>query len=102
MASRHRLVDIVSSKYFRTRMITTAITFFAVLTLNFILPRLVPGSFISSISGANNLENEQRQVLIARFGLNQSLFQQFVLYLTQTLGGFHPHFRFSFSYFTLI
>lgn len=96
---RHRLLDVFSSKYFRTRVITTLITLFAILMLNFVLPRLNPGSFVSSIGGQTNLEPEQRAELLAKFGLDQPIQQQFVLYLQQTFGSFPPTFGYSFIYY---
>jgi peptide/nickel transport system permease protein len=96
---RHRVRDILSSGYFRTRVGTAVVAFFVVVLLNFVLPRLTPGSFIDSIGGQSLLDPQARAQLIARFGLNQSLSQQFVLYLEQLFTGFPPSFGFSFAYY---
>jgi peptide/nickel transport system permease protein len=78
---------------------TAAVAFVAVVLLNFAFPRLAPGSFIDSIAGQSFLDPQSRAELVARFGLNQSLSQQFILYLRQLFTGFPPSFGFSFVYY---
>jgi peptide/nickel transport system permease protein len=96
---RHRFLDVVSSKYFRKRVLSSALTILGIIVLNFILPRLAPGSFLGSISGLANLDAQERAELLARFGLNLPLSQQFLIYLHQTFGSFPPTFGYSFVYF---
>ena len=89
---RLRISKLLRSKYFRKRVLTSVTIFIAILMLNFILPRLVPGSFLGAIKGITNLFPQQRQQLLERFGLDQSIWQQFIVYLQQSLLGFPPNF----------
>lgn len=58
-------------------------------TLNFALPRLMPGNPLLLIAGADvgQLTDEQRQQVIERAGLDRSLPEQYVTYLTDLATG---------------
>jgi peptide/nickel transport system permease protein len=64
-------------------------------TINFLLPRLMPGNPLALIAGVDVglLSPEQRGEIAARFGLDQSLFQQYLQYWGNLLSG-----DFGFSY----
>ncbi len=63
--------------------------FFAVLTLNFILPRLLPGDALTALTADPSLAMTPglRQELVHRFGLDQSLGTQFLSYLVNLSRG---------------
>jgi peptide/nickel transport system permease protein len=76
------------------------LTLWAALTLNFILPRLMPGSPASALMARykGRLNPESLKALEVAFGLrtHESLFQQYLDYLNNTL---HGNFGTSVSYF---
>lgn len=94
-----RITRLLKSKYLRRRILTSILIFFAVYIINFFLPRLVPGTFVSSLNGQSNLDPQQRQALLAQFGLNQDLWHQFLNYLRQTFTSFPPSFGYSFTHY---
>jgi len=62
----------------------------AALAVNFLLPRLAPGDPLNSLLGAENVETmsaAQRQEVLAEFGLNLPLHEQFWHYLTGIVHG---------------
>jgi peptide/nickel transport system permease protein len=63
--------------------------FFVVITLNFILPRLLPGDALTALTSDPSLAMTPglRQELVHRFGLNQSLGTQFWGYLMNLARG---------------
>ncbi len=67
-----------------------AIALFIILTLNFVLPRLMPGDPLLAIYGEEALVVMTPQLeaeLIQRFSLDQSMSEQFVAYLLALLHG---------------
>lgn len=80
------------------------IVFFAVLVLNFLLPRLMPGNFvqiyvqrlISEHPGVNSAALAQR--VEALFGLNLPFYEQFLHYIREILS-LSPNFGPSFQYY---
>ncbi len=60
-----------------------------VLSLNFFLPRAMPGSPLSYLAGEDvgMLSVEARQEIMSRYGLDRSLIRQFFLFLGNTLKG---------------
>lgn len=72
-------------------VVTYSITLFALVTLNFLLPRLMPGDPIDSLFAAgspNYVYDEQaRAALAAYYGLDQPLLSQYGAYLGGLLRG---------------
>ena len=77
------------------------IVFLVVYVLNFLIPHLEPGSFISGMAGQANLLPDQRQQLMEMFGVNKPLWQQFIDYFFQTFATFPPNYGVSFSKYPL-
>lgn len=79
----------IAMGYLRGKMIRYALTFFVVLTLNFLLPRLMPGDPILNILGEEAFYTapELVQELKAEFGLDRPLPEQYGRYLVNTLKG---------------
>jgi peptide/nickel transport system permease protein len=92
-----RLVRLFKSSYLRKRILSSIIVFFAIYILNFILPRLVPGEFVSGIVQGTTLDPQARAQVIQMFGLDEPLSVQFVKYVEQTFSGIPPDFGVSFS-----
>ncbi|MEM0271454.1 MAG: ABC transporter permease [Thermoprotei archaeon] len=85
-------------------MSTLLIALFAVLVLNFLLPRMMPGNFLTLY--IETLEREHPGVnakaiaerVAALYGLNVPLYDQFLRYLREILS-FDPNFGPSFQYY---
>ncbi|MFW6381617.1 MAG: ABC transporter permease, partial [Bacillota bacterium] len=75
----------------RTRISEYAITLLVIITLNFILPRLMPGDpflFISAEQGQDVMySEEQRQMYLEHYGLNEPLAEQYLSYLGKMAKG---------------
>lgn len=72
-----------------TRFGQYAFTLLVAISLNFLLPRFMPGSPIAMLAGeeASALTPEQRQQLVARTGLDQPLVVQYTRYLGNLVRG---------------
>jgi len=57
------------------------------ITVNFALPRLVPGDVIDVLYGDQRVDPEMRQVLMHRFGLDRPVYVQYGIYLKNTFTG---------------
>jgi peptide/nickel transport system permease protein len=97
---RIHLPSRLRSAYLRGRVITTIAVFFVVYIINFIIPRLEPGSVVSAIASSELLP-AQRAQLAAMFGLDKPLSAQFVLYVQQTFGSIPPNWGVSFAHYPL-
>ncbi|MDQ2692688.1 MAG: ABC transporter permease [Chloroflexota bacterium] len=71
------------------RALEFVITFFLAISINFFLPRLVPGNPLQLIAGnaAPQLGKERVEALRAQYGLDKPLSEQYVLYLKQLARG---------------
>ncbi|MCB2093809.1 MAG: ABC transporter permease [Rhodobacteraceae bacterium] len=76
-----------SAPYVWKRVGFALLTVYVSLTFNFLLFRVLPGSPVSRISRVPNASSELKDALIAQFGLDKSLGEQYLLYLQQTLHG---------------
>jgi len=76
-------------KNFSRRALEFAITFFLAISINFFLPRLVPGNPLQLIAGnaAPQLGKERVEALRAQYGLDKPLPEQYVIYLKQLARG---------------
>ena len=76
------------TSYIIRRVAFSVVVFFAVIILNFLIPRLMPGDPIARlILTMPQLTPEQREILIARFGLDKPLHEQFILYIVNMFKG---------------
>lgn len=71
------------------RALEFIITFFLAISINFFLPRLVPGDPVKLIAGnaAPQLGKERIEALRAQYGLDKPLSEQYVIYLKQLAQG---------------
>jgi len=77
--------------YVAKRIVFAAITIFIIMTLNFVIFRLMPGDPVSMIADAVRLRPEQVRRLYELFGLNKPVYDQYIQYMTQTLQGFYGY-----------
>jgi peptide/nickel transport system permease protein len=71
------------------RAVEFLLTFFLAISINFFLPRLVPGDPMKLIAGnaAPQLGKERLEALRAQYGLDKPLPEQYVIYLKQLARG---------------
>ena len=71
------------------RLIEFSITFLLAISINFFLPRMVPGDPIKLIAGsaAPQLGKERVEALRAQYGLDKPLHEQYIIYLKQLARG---------------
>jgi peptide/nickel transport system permease protein len=67
--------------FIRRRIIGTVVTFFVVINLDFILPRLAPGNAAQVLASRSRLPAEALKIISARLGLDQPISVQYLLYL---------------------
>lgn len=74
-------------RYLTKRILFFVITLFIAITINFILPRLMPGSPIDYFLRDPSITPEERALLIQQFGLDKDVFTQYILYLKNLFTG---------------
>ena len=74
-------------KYVGKRTLHGIITIILAITLNFILFRIMPGDPTRAVSGDPRVDTATRLALIAKFGLDRPLFEQFILYIINLFKG---------------
>jgi peptide/nickel transport system permease protein len=72
--------------YIATRVRNYLAAFAAILVVNFAIPRVMPGDPTTRFVGPGFTE-EARRELLREFGLTRPIWEQFLLYLTNTLTG---------------
>ena len=77
------------------KMVFAVVTILIIMTLNFVIFRLMPGDPISMLADQIRLRPEQVARLYELFGLGKPLGEQYVAYMSQTLQGF-----LGYSYYT--
>lgn len=82
-------------RYIGQRVAQTVIIWFAIITLNFVIFRIMPGDPRAALIG-EGLSPELRIAVVERFGLDKPLLEQFVLYLVNLFQG---DMGYSFSHF---
>jgi len=82
-------------RYISQRVVQTLILWFAIITLNFIIFRVMPGDPRQALIG-EGLAPELRIALVERFGLDKPLLEQYWLYLVNLFQG---DMGYSFSHF---
>lgn len=74
-------------EYVSKRTLHGVVTIFLAVTLNFILFRIMPGDPTRAVSGDPRVDTATRLALIAKFGLDRPLFEQYFIYLYNLLQG---------------
>ena len=83
MASR---TSVGTWRYIGQRVVQTIIVWFAIITLNFIIFRIMPGDPRASLIG-EGMSPELRLAIVERFGLDKPLIEQYVLYIINLFQG---------------
>lgn len=76
------------SRWLVSRSVYLVITVFAIVSLNFVIFRLMPGDPISMLVAERILRPEMIDEVRRRFGLDKPLWEQYVLYVKNLLGGY--------------
>lgn len=74
-------------EYVGRRTLQGIITIMLAITLNFVLFRIMPGDPTRAVVGDPRIETETRLALIAKFGLDRPIFEQFLLYFYNLFRG---------------
>ncbi len=69
--------------YILRKIISRAIVFFIILSVTFIIPRLLPGGAFAYLVANPNVPLEMRNALIKEFGLDKPLWVQYIQFLKQ-------------------
>jgi peptide/nickel transport system permease protein len=85
--------------YLRGRIITYIILWFIALNLDFLIPRLAPGTAAEILANGGRLPQAQVHDLLIRFGLDKPVYVQYILFLKSIFLSFPPNFGFSYQYF---
>jgi peptide/nickel transport system permease protein len=85
--------------FLRRRILISIIVFFVAINLDFILPRLVPGNAAQIFASGTKLPQEAVQLLSARFGLNQPVYVQYLLFLKGIFLTWPPDFGVSYQFY---
>lgn len=82
-------------RYIGQRVVQTIILWFAIITLNFVIFRIMPGDPRQALIG-EGLAPELRVAIVERFGLDKPLLEQYYLYIVNLFRG---DMGYSFSHF---
>jgi peptide/nickel transport system permease protein len=74
-------------EYVGKRTLHGVVTIILAVTLNFILFRIMPGDPTRAVSGDPRVDAATRLALIAKFGLDRPIFEQFILYVYNLFSG---------------
>ncbi|MHB8565498.1 MAG: ABC transporter permease [Nitrososphaerales archaeon] len=85
--------------FIRKRIIEYLIVLAVVVNLDFILPRIAPGNASEILVTGYANPGLQQQLLAQKFGLNQSIYVQYVDYLRNIFLTWPPNFGISFQYY---
>ncbi len=85
--------------FIKRRIIVSVASFIVVLNLNFLLPRLLPGTAADIFASSYRLPQLAVQAITVRLGLNQPMYVQSILYLKGIFLTWPPYFGVSFQYY---
>ncbi len=77
--------------YIAKRVVFAIATILIIMTMNFVIFRMMPGDPVAMIADMVRLRPEQVARLYELFGLNRPLWEQYVQYMIQTLRGFYGY-----------
>ena len=85
--------------FLRRRIFTYIGVFIVTIQLIFIIPRLAPGNAASVLAGQNKFAPEATALLMQRFGLNQPITTQYLVYLKDLFLTWPPFLGLSYQYY---
>ena len=74
-------------RYIVKRILFFTITLYIIITINFLLPRLMPGNPVDYFLKDPSITPEERMRLIKQFGLDKDIFTQYILYIRNLFTG---------------
>jgi peptide/nickel transport system permease protein len=76
-------------KFLASKFLQYVIVIFLMLTLNFLLPRLMPGNPLVFLAGEDVgfMSSTEKEAILEKHGLNQSIWQQYGTYIKNILTG---------------
>lgn len=77
----------MTREYLIKRGIQTLAVIFVVVTINFVLPRLLPGDPAARFYEDPRVSPEVKEEILRQFGLDKPIWQQYLIYLRNLLGG---------------
>jgi peptide/nickel transport system permease protein len=77
--------------YVAKRVAFAIVTILIIMTMNFVIFRLMPGNPVAMVADMVRLRPEQVARLYELFGLDRPLWDQYVQYMVQTLHGFYGY-----------
>jgi peptide/nickel transport system permease protein len=86
--------------FLKRRVLISVVVFIIALNLDFILPRLVPGSAAQIFASGTKLPQNEVRLLNQRFGLNEPEYFQYYLFL-KGIFSWPPYFGVSFNYYPI-
>jgi ABC-type dipeptide/oligopeptide/nickel transport system permease component len=78
---------VIRSEYVLKRVTFALVTIFVVITLNFFMFRVLPGSAVTNVAKVPNASAQLKQALTKEFGLNLPVGTQYIDYLKQLAHG---------------
>lgn len=76
------------TRWLAMRVVYLAVTIFAVISLNFVIFRLMPGDPVSMLIAERILKPEMADEVRRMFGLDKPLWEQYILYIGNLLRGY--------------
>ncbi|MEM4476197.1 MAG: ABC transporter permease, partial [Desulfurococcaceae archaeon] len=76
-------MHIALGRYLIRKFFSRFLVFMAILTITFIIPRLMPGGAFAYLIENPNISPEFREALIRQFGLDKPILEQYVLFLRE-------------------
>ncbi|MEM2579262.1 MAG: ABC transporter permease [Desulfurococcaceae archaeon] len=76
-------MHIALGRYLIRKFFSRFLVFMAILTITFIIPRLMPGGAFAYLLENPNISPEFREALIRQFGLDKPILEQYVLFLRE-------------------
>ncbi len=71
------------ARFIIRKIVTRFIVFFIIVTLTFIIPRLMPGGAFAYLIENPNIAPELREALIKEFGLDKPIWEQYIAFLRE-------------------
>jgi peptide/nickel transport system permease protein len=85
--------------FIRQRIIMSIVVFLAALNLDFVLPRLLPGSAAEIFAAGTRLPQNDVQLISERLGLNQPVLVQYYDYLRGIFASWPPYLGVSYQFY---
>ena len=84
----------VLGKFITGKLLQYFIVIFLMLTLNFLLPRLMPGNPLVFLAGEDVgfMSSAEKDAILDKYGLNDSILEQYGTYIKNILKGYFGYY----------